>query len=198
MAFEDPCYSESLDEALAFAADAFRNVRRKASGVPYLTHLLQVAVTVGEHGGDEEQMIAALLHDYLEDIPGATADILSARFGTRVKELVEALTEDPNLQKAPWRERKEAYVTRSRSFHADARLICAADKLHNAQSILRDHEHLGGAVWSRFSGTPEQTKWYYRAMHQALAEGWQSPLLLRLEACVEKLQGLSETTSEDQ
>ena len=65
-------YSPRLDEALALVADAFRNYGRKATTTPYLAHLLQVMVTVAEHGGDEEEMIAALLHDYLEDIPGAS------------------------------------------------------------------------------------------------------------------------------
>ncbi|NOY94347.1 MAG: HD domain-containing protein, partial [Deltaproteobacteria bacterium] len=68
----DPAYSPRLDAALALAADAFRHIRRKGSGAPYLTHLLSVAASVGEHGGDEDQMIAGLLHDYLEDIEGAS------------------------------------------------------------------------------------------------------------------------------
>jgi hypothetical protein len=66
-------YSPRIDDALQFTADAFRTIARKGSKVPYLTHLLQVMVTVGEHGGDEDQLIAALLHDYLEDVPGADA-----------------------------------------------------------------------------------------------------------------------------
>ena len=69
-------YSPRIDDALQFTADAFRTIARKGSNVPYLTHLLQVMVTVGEHGGDEDQLIAALLHDYLEDVPGADAAIV--------------------------------------------------------------------------------------------------------------------------
>src|SRR6185436_14107268 len=77
-------YSPRIDDALQFTADAFRTIARKGSEVPYLTHLLQVMVTVGEHGGDEDQLIAALLHDYLEDVPGADAGLVRTRFGDRV------------------------------------------------------------------------------------------------------------------
>ena len=74
-----PRYSTRVDDALALAAEAFRTHIRKATNVPYLTHLLAVCALVGEHGGDEDQLIAALLHDYLEDVPGTSADDLAAR-----------------------------------------------------------------------------------------------------------------------
>ena len=82
-----------MDEALAFVAAAFRHHIRKGSGAPYLSHLLQVAATVAEHGGDEEQIVAALCHDYLEDIRGAQRDELARRFGDRVARLVEGLSD---------------------------------------------------------------------------------------------------------
>jgi (p)ppGpp synthase/HD superfamily hydrolase len=179
-----------LDEALAFVADAFRHIRRKASGVPYLTHLLQVAVTVAENGGDEDQMVAALLHDYLEDIPGARSDTLRGLFGGRVTGLVEALSESPSLRDANWERRKEAYVAHCHLISADAKLICASDKLHNAHSIIRDHRRIGPEVWRRFSGTTAQTRWYYRAMHSALADGWQSRVLDELAEAVSELEAL--------
>ena len=77
-------YSARLDEAVAFALDEFRGRVRKGTRVPYMTHLLQVMVLVGEHGGDEDQMIAAVLHDWLEDIEGARVEVLNARWGLRV------------------------------------------------------------------------------------------------------------------
>ncbi|MEE2829203.1 MAG: HD domain-containing protein, partial [Myxococcota bacterium] len=76
-----PCYSHRMDEALALVTEAFRNKRRKSTEIPYLSHLLQVAVWVAERGGSEEQIIAALLHDYLEDIEGSSAEELEAGFG---------------------------------------------------------------------------------------------------------------------
>jgi (p)ppGpp synthase/HD superfamily hydrolase len=183
-----PCYSERLDQALALATVAFRDIRRKGTDIPYLSHLLQVMVTVAEHGGDEDQLIAAVLHDYLEDIDGSSAAELAAAFGDRVAGLVQGLSDTEVRPKPPWLERKQAYLAHLRSSPADLKLISAADKLHNARSIRRDLGRVGDAVWDRFSGTREQTLWYYRELVEALADGWESALLAELRAEVAALQ----------
>jgi (p)ppGpp synthase/HD superfamily hydrolase len=182
-----PRYSPRLDQALALAADAFRHKVRKGSGVPYLTHLLQVMVYVGEHGGDEDQLIAAVLHDYLEDIEGATADQLRERFGDRVARLVEAMSDSTTHPKPPWEQRKQRYVDRLAGEPAELKLICCADKLHNARSIRRDAALVGTALWDRFTASRDQTLWYYRSIVGALGQGWSHPLLGELEAEVEAL-----------
>jgi (p)ppGpp synthase/HD superfamily hydrolase len=184
----DPCYSERLDRALALATRAFRDVRRKGTGIPYLSHLLQVMVTVAEHGGDEDQLIAAVLHDYLEDIEGASAAELAAEFGERVAGLVAGLSDTAVRPKPPWLERKQAYLVHLRGSPADLKLISAADKLHNARSIRRDLRVVGAEVWDRFSGTREQTLWYYRELVSALGDGWESALLAELRVEVAALQ----------
>ena len=184
---DEPRYSERVDAALVMAADAFRHKSRKGSGVPYLSHLLQVATSVMESHGDEDQIIAALLHDYLEDIPGATTEELTERFGPRVCSLVEALSDSQTHPKPPWRERKERYLEHLRTTSDDVRLVSVCDKLHNASSILRDLDEVGEQVWERFSATREQTLWYYRAVTEALADGWSHPLLTRLQAVVEQI-----------
>ncbi len=183
----EACYSTRLDEALVFAADAFRHQVRKGGAVPYVTHLLAVMVLVAEHGGDEDQMIAALLHDYLEDIEGATRAEVAERFGERVARLVEGLSDSTTHPKPPWEERKRAYIDGLTTGAADLKLISAADKLHNASSMLRDLRTIGDAVWEKFTGTREQTLWYYRAVIDALAEGWAHPLLDELRTSVEAL-----------
>ena len=182
-----PAYSTRLDDALALAADSFRGVRRKGTAIPYLTHLLQVMVTVGENGGDEDQLIAAVLHDYLEDIEGSSAQQLAQRFGPRVASLVADLSDTELRPKPPWRERKEAYLARLEGKPADLKLISCADKLHNAECILRDLRSVGPAVWDRFSAPMEGTLWYYRELLKALGTGWSSPLLQRLENTVRTL-----------
>ncbi|MFW5920496.1 MAG: HD domain-containing protein [Polyangiales bacterium] len=183
----DPCYSPMLDEALAFAAAAFRHRVRKGSDVPYVTHLLQVMVTVGEHGGDEEQLVAAVLHDYLEDIPGADRDELAERFGARVARLVEAMSDTTVQPKPPWEDRKRRHLASLRGEPAELKLIAAADKLHNARSLLRDHRRVGERTWDRFNATREQTLWYYREVLDALAEGWSHELLDELHEVVREL-----------
>ena len=186
----NPCYGERLDQALALVADAFRFERRKGSGIPYLTHLMQVAVTVGEYGGDENQMIAALLHDYLEDIPGATAEDLRERFGDDVTEIVVSLTDSNTHPKPPWKERKVAYLNHLTMCPARTRLVCAADKLHNAQSMIRDHAAVGPVLWERFTASREECLWYYQSLCDKLSDGWADPLLDELHNAVRALHSL--------
>lgn len=185
-----PCYSERLDEALRFAAEQFRFRVRKGSGVPYVTHLLQVCCTVGEFGGDEDQMIAAALHDYLEDIEGAKRELLVARFGERVARLVVGLSDSTTHPRPSWAERKERYIERLRREPPELKLISAADKLHNAQSILRDQVQMGDEVFERFSAEKAQTLWYYRAVVDALADGWDHVLVTELDALVDRMHAL--------
>ena len=182
-----PCYSARLDEALALAARAFRSVRRKGTEIPYLTHLLQVMVFVAEHGGDEDQLIAAVLHDYLEDVAGASEAELVASFGARVAALVVALSDATSRPKPPWKERKVRYLEQLRHAPADVKLISAADKLHNALSIRRDLATEGASVWERFAAAPDQVLWYYREVSVALATNWSHPLVDELNAVVEDL-----------
>ncbi len=186
-----PCYSERLDEALRFASEQFRFRVRKGSGVPYITHLLQVCCTVGEWGGDEEQMIAAVLHDYLEDVHGASLEHLQTQFGERVARFVLALSDSTTQPKPPWEERKERYVERLRSEPAELKLISAADKLHNAHSIVRDQVSMGDQVFDRFSANKDQTLWYYRAVVAALSDGWDHALLNELDAMVDRMHDLA-------
>jgi (p)ppGpp synthase/HD superfamily hydrolase len=183
----EPRYSERLDRALALAADAFRRKTRKGTGIPYLTHLLQVMVTVGEHGGTEDQMIAAVLHDYLEDIEDASEDELRRDFGDTVAEIVVALSDATTHPKPPWQERKEAYIALVRTKPAEVKLVSAADKLHNAQSLVRDYATVGEDLWNRFTATRDQTLWYYREMIEALGTDWEHPLLDELRRVVAEL-----------
>jgi len=187
MPTEPDCYSPRLDDALAFAAQAFRARRRKGTNTPYLCHLLQVATWVGEWGGDEEQMIAGVLHDYLEDIEGASATKIAARFGERVARIVTALSDATTHPKPPWLERKQRYLAALRIEPAEIKLVSACDKLHNARSIVRDVATLGDALWARFSASKEQTLWYYRSVAAALAENWQHPILRELDEAVRRM-----------
>jgi (p)ppGpp synthase/HD superfamily hydrolase len=174
------CYTRRLDDAVAFALDAFRGRVRKGTRVPYATHLLAVTSLVGEYGGDEDQLIAAVLHDWLEDIEGARAEVLAERFGARVARLVAGLSDSTTHPKPPWKERKLAYLAHLRGEPEELKLISAADKLHNCACIRRDRAEVGAAVWARFTGGRDGTLWYYGAVVDALAAGWDHPLQRRL------------------
>lgn len=186
-----PCYGRALDDALAFVADAFRFKTRKGTDTPYLTHLLAVMALVGEHGGSEEQMIAALLHDTLEDIEGITRDDLELRFGGPVVDMVEALSDTTEHPKPDWRTRKERYLARLAQEGPWVKLVSTADKLHNLQCLLRDLNHHGDSVWNRFNAGKADQIWYYQSVLKALQKNWRSPLLDELIVAVNSLAGVT-------
>lgn len=158
-----PCMlGPRFDQALVLASDLHRTQVRKESGVPYVAHLLAVTALAIEHGADEDQAIAAVLHDAVEDQGGLpTAERIRQQFGQRVHDLVMALTDATVVPKPPWRARKEAYLAHLRHAPADALLISCADKVHNARSIVDDYAVVGPAIWQRFSGGRDGTLWYY-------------------------------------
>ena len=132
-------YGEQFEAALVYAARLHRDQTRKGSGIPYVNHLLAVAAIVGENGGTEEEVVAALLHDAPEDHGGrARLEEIRERFGDEVAEIVAGCTDTYEDPKPAWRPRKEAYVAHVRTAPASVRLVSAADKLHNARSILAD------------------------------------------------------------
>jgi len=184
-------YSARFDDAVAWTLEAFRPVTRKGSGAPYITHLFAVTALVGEHGGDEEQLMAAMLHDAIEDIEGCTEQTLAERFGERVARLVTALSDCEGHPKPPWRERKETYLAHLKHQPAEVKLISCADKLHNARSILIDHHTMGDRIFERFRGGKDGTLWYYGSLPPALAHGWTAPILDELDRVVQQLKALS-------
>lgn len=187
-----PFYGPRVGEALRFAADAFATHERKGTGTPYLAHLLAVAAMVMEHGGDEDQIVAAVLHDYLEDIPNASVEHVEQRFGARVARLVCALSDSvAAAEKPPWAVRKERYLARLRHEPSEVKLISAADKLHNARSIVYDYRAMSDQVFERFTASRDQTLWYYREVVRALAYGFEHPLIERLREAVRELHELA-------
>jgi GTP pyrophosphokinase len=157
--------SPDFAEALTFAAHLHSAQVRKGAGVPYISHLLCVAGIVLEYGGNEDEAIAALLHDAVEDQGGQpTLDRIRRRFGPVVADIVEACSDSDVQPKPAWRARKEAYIAHAGSASDSARLVSAADKLHTATTILRDYRLLGERLWLKFKGGKEGTLWYYRSL----------------------------------
>lgn len=182
--------------ALTYANELHAGQVRKASETPYIAHLLAVTAIVLEHGGGEDEAIAALLHDAVEDQGGATtrADI-SRRFGESVAVIVDGCTDTDVEPKPPWRERKEAFLRSLATASPEVRLVVAADKLHNARSVVADYRRLGEAVWDRFRGGRAGTLWYYRAVTEALRDGAPSPLVDELDRTVTELERLAEAAA---
>ena len=163
--------SDSFEEALVYAHKLHRKQSRKGANIPYISHLLSVAALVLENGGDEDEAIAALLHDAVEDQGGkATREAILNMFGKRVTEIVDGCTDADTIPKPPWRERKEQYIERLRHASSSVRRVALADKLHNARSILRDLSRDGEAIWDKFKGRKEGTLWYYRTLLEVFLE----------------------------
>ena len=183
---------DRFEEALTWASELHADQRRKGKGVPYVFHLLATAAIVGESGGDENQVIAALLHDEVEDAGGAPvlAEIRS-RFGDDVADLVDGCTDTDAEEKPPWRPRKEAYVARLRSAPPRLRLVSAADKLHNARCLETDLRAEGDCIWERFRGRRDGTLWYYGAILDALQNGWNHPVIDELARVVARIRALA-------
>jgi len=181
--------SSHFTEALVYAAALHAEQKRKVSGEPYLSHLLAVSAMVMEYGGTEDEAIAALLHDAAEDQGGlATLAEIRQRFGEGVAAIVENCSDTFVKPKPAWRERKEAFIARLRKASASVRLVTAADKLHNARSILREYRRQGEAIWRNFRGGRDGTLWYFRAVIDVLRQTDDGPLVEELERTVRELE----------
>ena len=163
-----PLYSPQLIQALETAARLHATQSRKGTRIPYLAHLLGTCAIALEYGANEDEAIAALLHDAIEDVtPTRDAREAVAAFGPGVLRIVEACTDTDQHPKPPWRPRKEAYLRELAEADASVLLVSAADKLHNARSVVADLRTIGQAVWERFTPPREESLWYYRALVEA-------------------------------
>lgn len=142
--------------------------------IPYIAHLMSVCSLVLEAGGDEDQAIAALLHDAVEDQGGLpTLATIRHMFGDRVASTVEACSDSTTTnpsEKLPWRQRKENYLELLRTADADALLVSIADNLHNARSILADYRKWREDLWPRFSAPKKDQLWFYGTMVKTLRQ----------------------------
>ena len=166
-----PVLTTRFQKAIEYAAFLHTGQMRKGSDIPYIAHLLGVTALVLEEGGDEDEAIAALLHDAVEDQGGqATLEEIRKRFGARVARIVEACSDSDTIPKPPWRERKERYIAHIRHAPPEVRRVSLADKLYNARAILADYRRVGERVWERFNGGKDGTLWYYRELAKAFCE----------------------------
>jgi (p)ppGpp synthase/HD superfamily hydrolase len=181
-----------FDEALSYASALHRTQERKGSGIPYVGHLLSVASLVIEGGGTEDQAIAGLLHDAVEDQGGApTLAVIRERFGDGVARIVEECSDTDQVPKPPWKQRKQQYVDHLVYASKETILVSLADKLDNARAILRDYRTDGPALWDRFSqNDPKEHLWYYRSLlniYQRADDTW---LVAELERVLDELEEL--------
>jgi (p)ppGpp synthase/HD superfamily hydrolase len=185
--------SPKFEEALVYATCVHGGQLRKQTKIPYVAHILGVAAIALEYGATEQEAIAALLHDAVEDAGGAKRlrDI-QRRFGKAVAQLVAGCTDTDQVPKPPWLQRKKAYVARVRHAGIPVKLVSASDKLHNARAILADYREQGDKLWGRFNGGKDGTLWYYRALVKAFGKASRIRTLVEeLDRVVSELEAVA-------
>ncbi len=205
----DSLFTPKLAEAFAYAVQLHgTQVRKQAKeeveqpGIPYMAHLMAVAALVLENGGDEDEAIAALLHDGPEDQGGQrTLDRIRSEFGDGVADIVagcsDTLVEDRS-KKPEWKARKKAYLRHLEKTESESVfLISVADKVHNLHSILADYRRIGEELWARFTGKRKGTLWYYRKLlkiYRKKAPPRCTELVAEMERTYRELRRLTEAT----
>lgn len=183
--------TQKFEQALIYTTRLHAQQVRKATGVPYISHLLSVTALVLEAGGNEEEAIAALLHDAVEDQGGeATRTEIYHHFGERIVAIVDDCTEFRTEIKPPWQERKLHYIEQLRVGSPAARRVALADKLHNMRSLLFDYRQQGEAIWSAFSTGKEGMLWFYHSLLTMYREVAPSPMVEELARVVTELEQL--------
>lgn len=185
--------TERISQALAVAVEAHTGQKRKGTDIPYVAHPMGVASIALDHGADEEQAMAALLHDAIEDGGAQYAKLIRDKFGDRVADIVEGCTDgipDASGKKEPWKVRKEQYLEHLKDATDDVLLVSGSDKLHNARAIVEDLLRIGSAVYDRFTASQEQTLWYYESLAKVFAERG-TPVAASLNDTVRRMRELS-------
>lgn len=185
-----------LERALIYAARLHADHTRKGTAIPYFSHLASVAALVLEHGGTEDHVIAALLHDAVEDRGGRpTLEDIRHRFGDVVARIVDGCGDDDESgvrDASTWRRRKERYLAHLADAPDEVRLVSAADKLHNARAILTDYRSHGEALWARFNATREDILWYYQGLVKVFRVRGPQALTRELAGVVDEIVRMAE------
>lgn len=197
-------YSDRINHALAFAAKHHDRQVRKGTRLPYITHPANVAIILTRYARDTETVVAGILHDVIEDCvrENWTQEMLEERigekFGTSVLETVLMVSHrklDDDGNEMDKQERNADYLQRLELANDSARWVCAADKIHNASTILADLRRTVDpeSVWGRFAAGKEGTIRWYRAVHDRLSElGFAEPIMDELRTVAEALEQYSD------
>lgn len=192
--------TDRISAAFALAALVHEKQKRKSTDIPYISHPMAVAAQVAVWGGSEDQFIAALLHDVVEDGGAQYMPVIDEHFGKHVLDLVMACSDaapQRGQPKGAWIERKEKYIANLRSAADEALLISAADKWHNLASILADAKQLGEVVFDRFirqdferADKKKMVLWYYKELLAVYRER-NVPVVVELENLLSEIENVT-------
>ena len=177
-----------FEQALIYATQLHANQTRKVDKIPYISHLMSVSALILEAGGTEDEAIAGLLHDAVEDQGGqATREEIREKFGETVVEIVDGCTETDITPKPPWKQRKIDYIENISNGSDSVKLVSLADKLHNARSLLVGYRNKGDKLWDYFNGTKEDKLWFYRELLKVYQQGNVNFMTVELERILAEL-----------
>lgn len=186
--------SPKIQKAINLASRLHSGQARKGdSGLPYISHPFSVALILSSYTKDEDVIVAGLLHDVLEDVRDYYHDDLVRDFGQNVAQIVKGVSEDkdPNIksdEKASWEERKSKYIKGLESASNESLLVCAADKIHNLQSMIDAYQEKGDALWKNFNSPKDKKIWFYAEVLKVLKLRLESPIVYELQEVYTKAE----------
>ncbi|MCP4185650.1 MAG: HD domain-containing protein [Hyphomicrobiales bacterium] len=187
----NPRLNERFANALSYTTKLHCSQARKGTSIPYMTHLMAVCSLVLEHGGDEDEAIAALLHDAVEDQGGEPVlQEINNLFGDKVAQIVKDCSDTDIEPKPRWKKRKEDYIAHLSHVTPSVLLVSCCDKLHNANAILNDYREIGDEIWERFNAGKKDQLWYYNQLvsaFRAREKDLSGSLIQKLEATISNL-----------
>ena len=191
---EPRLYSHRFLEAVDVTLLMHAAQARKGTSIPYISHLFGACSIALDYGANEDEAIAALLHDAIEDVhyaPGADAVVMA--FSPEVERIVRACTDSVTKRKPPWKQRKVAYLAHLAEADRPILLVSASDKLHNARAIVADLRRDPEELWGRFGHSKAQTLWYYRSLVTAFRANTAHPadLIDELDRTVTEMERLA-------
>lgn len=175
-----------IQKAIIKSALLYAKQKRKGSDIPYIIHPYSVAFILSNYTNNEDIIIAGLLHDILEDVEGYTAEDMKRDFGEKITKIVKEVSEEkePNSKenkKSTWKKRKEGYLKNIRNGSTESMMVCAADKIHNLSSIIKDYKDQGNRLWKVFNSTPKEALWFYNEVLNILKEKLDNEIVEKLE-----------------
>ena len=190
--------SKKYSEAIQFAAVAHEGAYRKGTKIPYITHVVEAGLIAMALTEDEDTIVAAILHDIVEDTTYELTDI-EKQFGSRVAKLVSYESED-KMKDIPaedsWKIRKEAFLNHLSDAQLEAKIICLADKLSNIRMSVKTHAELGDDMWLVFNQKDKKMQeWYYRSIYEKLPELSDTEAYKEYVTCCDEVFGQQKTSN---
>lgn len=173
--------SDHIQQAINISSLKLLNVKRKALDLPYIVHPMAVFVILSEYTEDEDILIAGLLHDITEGTPEYTYEQIEQDFNARVREIVETNALDmsingPNTAET-WEMRKGDLLDRLLTGSDEARIVFAADKIHNLRSLIAEKKKLGDALWTRIGISRDAILYSYGMILSSFQTQWSHPII---------------------